>query len=445
MDVIISGWVWLPKSELTSNQIVNMEKMLTVCPRKIGDYPGDDPDPIPLYQHNGTHFGVPREFFFKYRRNIHRPVFKITSGSENWHPVDFVGTLRYDQRRVVDETVTQFEAGRLGGIIQAKPGYGKTVVGLAIAAKLRVPTLVVVHKEFLMDQWKERIEKFLPGAKIGRIQQNECDFLGKTIVLGMVHSLAGNLTYPDALWLWPGFVITDETHRISARTWCVVPPKFLAKYRLGLTATPRRKDGAEDIFWNHIGSIIFASKEERLKPVVKRVWSKFDLVHTNRFNPNLAPRPLLIRLLVESRHRNQMIVDQLVAALAAGRKCLILSERLKHLDLLEAHLKNLWPKAIGDVSIGRYVGGQKKEQLAKSATAKAIFATVQYAAEGLDIPALDTLILATPMSDVEQAVGRIQRPFDGKKQPIVVDIRDDSIPMFEAMGRKRDRFYNKVT
>jgi superfamily II DNA or RNA helicase len=79
-----------------------------------------------------------------------------------------------------------------------------------------------------------------------------------------------------------------------------------------------------------------------------------------------------------------------------------------------------------------------------AAKAQVIFATSQYASEGLDIPALDTLVLASPMSDVEQAVGRIQRPFDGKKDPIVVDVRDDSIPMFEAQARKRDRFYERV-
>ena len=91
------------------------------------------------------------------------------------------------------------------------------------------------------------------------------------------------------------------------------------------------------------------------------------------------------------------------------------------------------------------MGGRTKEQLARSAKAKVIFATIQYAAEGLDIPELDTLFLTTPMSDVEQAVGRIQRPSPGKKDPIVVDFRDDAISMFEAMGRKRDRFYKRVT
>ena len=441
----VDGWAWFPKSELTPHQIVNMERMLTVHPQKIGDYPGEEPEPIPLYIHGDGEFGVPREFFFSNRRAVHNIDLQVTEGAKDWWPAEFVGTLRPEQKTALNEVVSMFHAGRMGGIIQAKPGWGKTVVALAIAAELGVPTLVVVHKEFLMDQWMERIEKYLPAAKIGRVQQDGCDFEGKTVVMGMVHSLGGDQPYPEALWEWPGLVIVDECHRIGARTWAPVPPRFRAKYRLGFTATPRRKDGADDVFWQHIGPIIFAGKEERLKPVVKRVWSRFKLVKTDRFNPNLAPRALILRFLCASVHRNDLIVDQLISALVAGRKILVLSERLNHLQRMEAQLRKLWPTVVGEVSIGQYVGGRTKVQLERSAKAKVIFATSQYASEGLDIPALDTLFLTTPMSDVEQAVGRIQRPYHGKKDPIVVDFRDDAIPMFEAMGRKRDKFYTRLT
>lgn len=444
MDVLIDGWAWLPKADLTPDQIVNLERMLTVHPQKIGDYPGDPPVPIPLFEHNGSRFGVPREFFFQNRRAVHNVTFDVSDGSDDWWPAEFVGQLRPEQRASVEEVVAMFKAGRMGGIMQAKPGWGKTVVALAVAAALKRPTLVVVHKEFLMDQWVERVEKFLPAARVGRVQQDVCDFRGKTIVMGMVHSLGG-ANYEPAFYEWPGLVIVDECHRIGARTWAPVPAKFKARYRLGFTATPRRKDGADDVFWQHIGPILFAGKEERLKPVVKRVWTNFKLVKTDRFNPHLAPRPLLVRFLCGSRHRNDLIVSQVTQALVAGRKCLILSERLKHLQDLQSQLRKEWPSSLGEVSTGEYVGGRTKEQLARAAEAKAIFASVQYAAEGLDIPALDTLFLVTPMSDVEQAVGRIQRPFSGKKDPIVVDFRDDAIPMFEAMAVHRDKFYKRVT
>jgi len=306
-----------------------------------------------------------------------------------------------------------------------------------------MPTLVVVHKEFLMDQWIERIRTFVPGAKVGKVQQSECDFRGKTFVLGMVHSLSGNSSYPDELWQWPGCVIFDEVHRVAARTWCPVPAKFLAKYRLGISATLRRKDGADAVFWENIGPVIFEAHEERLVPVIKRVWSTFSLSKTDRFNPHLAPQSLLLRFLCASRERNDLIAGQVVAAVRAGRKCLVLSGRLNHLEALEVLIRKLWPAATGGESVGWYVGGRSKGQLIEAAKAKVIFGTIQYCSEGLDIPSLDTLFLTTPMSDVEQAVGRILRPSDGKKNPIVVDIRDDMVPMFEAMGKKRERFYQR--
>lgn len=444
MKVVIDGYAWLPKSGLTPEQVVNLEEMLTIHPRKVGDYPGEPPAPIPLFANEKDRFGIPREFFFERRRPVHEVDLQVTEGSDDWWPAEFVGTLRPEQQVAVDEVARQLRSERMGGIIQAKPGWGKTVAALALAAKLRVPTLVVVHKEFLMDQWIERVEKFLPAARIGRVQQDVCDFEGKTIVMGMVHSLGSNTRYPDALWEWPGLVVVDEVHRIGARTWAPVPPRFRAKYRVGFTATPRRKDGADDAFWQHIGPIIFSGKERRLTPLVKRVWTKFALVKTDRFNPQLASRSLILRFLCASRHRNDLIVDQLLAALIAGRKILVLSERLNHLDRLENQLRKLWPSQAGEVSIGQYVGGRTRTQLERAAKAKVIFATKQYAAEGLDIPALDTLFLTTPMSDVEQAVGRIQRPFEGKKDPIVVDFRDDRIPMFESQGRTRDRFYARL-
>ena len=445
MDVEVDGWAWLPKDELTPAQIINLENMLMVYPQKAMEAE-DDPEPVPLFRNENTRFGIPREFFFSNKRPIHKVHLNLTNGSSDWWPAEFIGTLRAEQNTAADLVLSMFNSGRYGGIIEAKPGWGKTVCALAIAARLKVPTLVIVHKEFLVNQWSERIQTFIPAAKIGRVQQNECDFRGKTIVIGMVHSLGteNENKYPDELWEWPGLVITDECHRIGARTWAPVPPKFNAKYRLGFTATPRRKDRAENVFWYHLGPILFAGKEERLKPIVKRVWSKFKLIKTDRFNPNLAPRSLLLKFLCASSHRNEMIVLQIVKAIQAGRKCLVLSERLNHLQRLENILRGMWPMDAGEVSIGKYVGGMKASQLEISAKKRVIFATFQYAAEGLDIPPLDTLFLTTPKSDVEQSVGRILRPYEGKKPPIVVDIRDDAIPMCEAQGRKRDKYYDRV-
>lgn len=212
-----------------------------------------------------------------------------------------------------------------------------------------------------------------------------------------------------------------------------------------MTATPRRKDRADNVFWYQIGPILFDASEQRLRPKVRRVYTDFRVVKTASFNPSLAPRTLLIRFLVSSKPRNRAIAEQLVLALRAGRKILVLSERLKHLDLIAQAVREACKDAEVVVpTFGKYVGGRNRAQLDEAAQAQVILATSQYAQEGLDIPALDTLFLTTPMSDVEQAVGRILRPSPGKKEPIVVDFRDDHVPMFRKMSDYRESTYVKL-
>ncbi len=186
MDVLVNGWAWLPKAELTASQLVALKKTLTIEPRRTSVEQKTEPEPIPLWTETATHIGIAREYFFQNRRPHHTVEWGVTEGSTDWHPAKFEGQLRPEQQTAMTEVLKRFHAGQLGGIIQAKPGWGKTVTALAIAAKLKVPTLVVVHKKFLMDQWIERIQgnpeegrqAFLPDARVGRVQQYECDFRG---------------------------------------------------------------------------------------------------------------------------------------------------------------------------------------------------------------------------------------------------------------------------
>ena len=280
-----------------------------------------------------------------------------------------------------------------------------TVFSCALIAEMRVPVLVVVHKEFLMDQWKQRIEAFLPGAQIGIAQGPKADFKGKHVVMGMVHSLAAHDYGPD-FYNYFGMTIVDECHRIGSATWSQVPAKFPARWRLGLSATPRRLDGCDNVFYYHIGPLIFTSKEVRMKPKIRYVHitpTEFHLVHTPNFNPNLIKKALLLRFMCKSPRRNQVIINQIILALKAGRKCLVVSERLQHLQDLETMLYASWKAEDGSKpSVGFYIGGQEQEALDEAAKARCIFATNQLVQEGLDIPPLDTLFMTTPLSNIEQ-------------------------------------------
>lgn len=448
MKVIVGEWAWLPKAELTLVQIQALKHALTVQPRKVGDHPGEPPGPIELFvdsEETGL-FGVPREYFLAHRKPHHEVVYHLTEGDKStWPgPFEFRGTLRDVQEEAISTAINKIKSDSLGGIIRLTPGAGKTVLSCALMARLQVPTLVVVHKEFLVRQWQERIEQFLPGAKVGRVQQDECAYQGKHIAIGMVHTLAAR-DYPREFLEWPGLIVVDEVHRIGAATWAPVPARFKARWRIGLSATPKRKDGADNVFLYQIGEVLFASNEQRMRPKIRRVPTDFHLVKTERFNPNLVPKSLKMTFLCESAARNRLIIERLIMALEAGRKVIVLSERLKHLRFLESELRRVWPIGKGPTpTTGFYVGGQSEEALDVAAEANCIFATSQFAAEGLDIPALDTLFLTTPMSDVEQAVGRILRPFEGKKEPIVVDFRDDKVNQFKRNGASRDKLYERI-
>ena len=444
MKVIVDGRAWIQKSDLTASQLNNLRETLTVTPQKTSEHEDEAPEPLPLYAETKDAIGVPRQYFMERKRDVHEVDLQVTEGDHaRWAgPIKFAGSLRQEQQEALDVVVPKLKAGLLGCIIQAVPGWGKTVACLALIDALKVPTVVVVHKEFLRDQWIDRIKEFLPEAKVGLAQGDICDYTGKHIVVAMVHSLAKPGRYPDSFYNWPGLVITDETHRVGAKTWSPVPAMFPSRYRVGVTATPRRKDGCENVFFYHIGRILFRAKEKRLLPRVRRVWSNFRFVKTPNFNPNVCSRSIQINILCKSRARNRLIIDQLVLAVKAGRKILVLSERLEHLATLE---KLLLKEMDGnEPSTGYYVGGMSPDERRESATKTVIFATVQYAAEGMDIPPLDTLFMTTPNSDVEQAVGRILRPFEGKKEPVVVDFRDDKVVRFRRNGEARDKYYKRL-
>lgn len=453
MQIEVGGWAWLRAADLSPSQKEYLRRVLTVYPRKIADYDDGDDSPILLYREEDSRFGVAREFFLQKQKSSHDVRLLVSSGDKSHWPGDFPpfnGTLRLEQEQALLHVLGVFSNGTLGGIVKAPPGWGKTVWACSLMARMNVPSLIVVHKEFLVDQWVKRIlngdpdkniPPFLPGAEVGIVQRNRCDFYGKHIAVGMVHSLVSH-DYPDAFFRWPGLVIFDETHRVAAKTWSRVPPRFAAKYRIGLSATPRRKDGAEAVFFYHIGKVLFEGKERRLTPSIRRVTTNFRIVRTPNFNPTLVKLPLLLRFMCANEQRNQLIINQLVLAVQAGRKIMVMSHRLNHLKRLHEMFTKTWKPENGSLpSVGYHVGGMSESDRESAARCCVVFATVQYVSEALDIPDLDTLFLTTPMSDIEQAVGRILRPYEGKKNPIVVDFIDQYVRFCVDAAEARERQY----
>jgi len=354
-----------------------------------------------------------------------------------------------------DALIRQFLAGMefgstpmRGGILCAACGTGKTVMATKLMSILGVTALVVVHKEFLAEQWKEKLLEFtdLKEEDIGIVQQTKCKFEGKKVVLAMVQSIMDPSKYPEEFLSWPGVCIYDETHRMSAPLFQSAIPWFPAKYRIGVTATPRRSDGLQPVFEWHIGKIlatmpggnevlpkIYQVKFETYVPESFYIWRGKDNEIIKTFLGKL------VTILAEMEKRNLWLSKEIAKAATSGRKIMVLSDRREHLDILHKMLESMKQ----DFSIGYYIGGMKKSEREESAQADIILATYAMAKEGLDIPEIDTLFLATPKTDVEQSVGRILRYHEDKKEPLVVDIVD-SLPFCEDFAGKRRRQYKKL-
>lgn len=346
--------------------------------------------------------------------------------------IKFVGTLR-DTTRQNEAFTKAIETGH--GILSLPCGYGKTTVALAIASHWKYRTMIVVHKEFLAIQWEERIQQFCPGAKIGRVQRDKIEIDGCDFVIAMLQSLSMK-EYTFEQFETIGCVIIDEAHHICAQVFSQSMFKVCPRHIYGLSATPDRKDGLTKVLKWFAGDVFFAV-ERKQQDQVEVFPIQFDIPMYRHAPPvNRVGKLSLVEMitdLVNSRERNKMIISEVKKLLKTTRHILVLSDRRAHCEFLNSQFP--------DVS-GLYMGGMKRDDLESSSKKQVIFATFSQAHEGLDIPSLDTVMLATPKSDIVQSIGRVMRETSGKKHnPRIYDIVDHWSVLF-AMFVKRKRVYN---
>jgi superfamily II DNA or RNA helicase len=308
-------------------------------------------------------------------------------------------------------------------------------MALAFSAQLKVRTMIVVHKEFLANQWVDKIKEFCPGATIGRVQGDTFD-IEKDFVIAMIQTMCMR-EFDKKAFDSIGLLVVDEAHHIGAPAFSQFMFKVCPRYTLGLTATPERKDGLTRLLYWFLGPEFF--KVERVNQGTTKVTTLNYTDQAFKESPpvtrfgqlNMAG---MINIVTELEARNDLIVQTAEDALADGRRVLVLSDRREHCFYLQNRLGS---------NAKLYVGGMKEADLAKSAKSPIVVATFQLAHEGLDIPALDTVILATPKSDIKQSIGRIMRETAGKlNDPLIFDIADQW-SVFFAMYRKRLKVYRE--
>ncbi len=355
--------------------------------------------------------------------------------------INFKGKLRDYQEPIVDaymKSTKNIWGG--GGLLDIPCGYGKTCLALYIATVLKKKTLVIVHKSFLLNQWIERINEFVPKAKVGKIQGQIIDIEGKDIVIGMLQSLSMK-NYPASMFNSFGLTIVDECHHISSEVFSRSLLKVVTKYTLGLSATMKRKDGLTDVFKMFLGDVVYKiNRETEDNVLIKRIDYKSndeefeETIFDYRGNPQYSS---MITKLCDYNHRSEFIIQVIKKELKEkpDQQIMILGQNksiLKYLhDAIE--YRNL-------ATVGYYIGGMKEADLKISERKKIVVATYAMAAEGLDIKSLSTLMLVTPRTDVVQAVGRILRVKHDR--PLVIDIVDTH-DVFQRQWKKRFTFYKK--
>jgi superfamily II DNA or RNA helicase len=363
-----------------------------------------------------------------------------------------------EQTRVVQETVALLKQGH-SFVTKAPTGFGKTFVGSEVIAQVGKKTLVVVHKEELLDQWLKAFKEVLGldfSNGVGLIQGDRCDTVGKKIVLAMVQSIAKDDRYPEFHFRDFGFAVWDEVHRVGADFFSNSCFRVPALLRWGVSASDR-KDGREEVIEAHIGPVKVESTEAPMgfKVIVqdsgwhcpqRRKVDKAGRVVMDGGKAVMVPIEHspgkcahIVRMLVHNHNRNKIITNFAVQAVKNfGRKVIIQSETREHLEILASLIA---ASGVPSHQITFYVGGLTKAQREKAKLGSFILATYQQTAEGTDIPELDTLIMATPKSDVLQIVGRVRRFLENKLEPLVFDLRDDSSPVFTAYAKSRDKWY----
>jgi superfamily II DNA or RNA helicase len=435
------------KSSLSQHELDELKKELTVSPVNHMLQPNQVPS-FPLFLESSKKVYVPK-YFGLMRYGAAALDDRLPEGSNI--DVTFTGKMRPEQMRPVDAFLTAAnDPTKRGGILSLPCGSGKTVIALHILARLKKKTMIIVHKDFLLQQWRERIQQFMPGARVGLIKAKHLDVVDKDVVIASVQSLSMK-AYPESTFSDIGLVVIDEVHRTGTEVFSKALQKVNFKYSLGLSATVNRKDGLTKVFVWFIGDVVYkvARRTDRMDVVMREFFAKDPAYCSEYFSfGNKLNTSRMLNSVCDYEQRTRMIVDiiqDVYHRSDCSRRFLILSDRKSQLtrihDMLKAPCEGNHQMTI---TSGFYIGGMKPAALEESLTKHVILATFSFASEGFDAQHLDTLVLASPKTDIEQSVGRILRVQGPSRRnvPLVIDIVD-AFSVFERQADKRRRFYKK--
>ena len=338
------------------------------------------------------------------------------------------------------------------GLICAPTAFGKTAVAAWLIAKRKTNTLVMVHRQQLLDQWRERLAMFLeiPIDEVGQIGGGKTKRTGR-IDVAVIQSLHRDKEVKDFVAEY-GHVIVDECHHLSAFTFERVIRQVKAKFVVGLTATPTRKDGHHPIIYMQCGPTRFSLGVRAMTDSTPFDHIVVPQLTEFRMAGDGADATIqdIYSALVTDEARNEFIVRDVIHAVQSGRSPLVLTGRTDHLSRLESALAGKIPNIfLLKGGMGRKQRRSVRELLAgvPDSEQRLILATGSYIGEGFDDARLDTLFLAMPISwrgTLQQYVGRLHRLHDNKRVVEVYDYVDANVRMLARMYERRLKGYGDM-
>lgn len=411
---------------------------------------GNTPKTLSLYELRGNALILP----FGILRDVQHFLWGHPCTSEFPEPVEIAYGGEVPLYSYQDDAVNVVKECRYG-ILQSPAGSGKTQMGIALVMRYGRRALWLTHTADLLNQSKARAERYMDKRLIGTITEGKVN-IGQGITFATIQTMCRlDLAQYKDLW---DVIIVDECHRVAGTPTAMtqffkVLNSLSARHKYGLSATVHRADGMIPATYALLGHVVHTVPDEAVKDKIMQVGIKplgtgVKLSRECLNTDGTINYTKLISYLCENKERTHYIGSWIVAE--ADHPCLILSDRLNHLEAL----MNTLPRSMREMSV--MISGKMTTKKGKAEREQAIedmrtgrkrylFATYSLAKEGLDIPCLERLFLTTPQKDyavITQSIGRIARTHEGKKPPIAYDFVDD-IGFLVKSYKKRCSTYRK--
>ena len=461
MDIRIGGWAWLPMNQMTDESVDWLKKNLT-----IADVSHRKPVLHRAYVEDDGYLGIPRSFMRESATKSHSfedctadgdwPVKELAPEDALWAPdqdddhesltlIDSVSCEKSeeffssDQKRGIS-AILKALAISMDGVALFHSEQSAAKVCLSLIRSLKRRTLIVTPPGSSMSMWETVIGRFLPDARVGHIIRMDRSNFTDHITLTTVDHLSYAIERDKLLAGEFGFIISHHIHRMDPGRWAKSVGFFDAGRRLGISEPSASfATGLSRVYSYHLGGPVFCAKSDSTIPRIRKVDTGWKVSSWDRANPQFISKESLLKHICVNSKYNKSVVDQVVLALAAGRKVAVFSDKVTHLKTLKLSIESSWSGARKVVDF--MLDGMSPDEIARSADSDVILTTFGFAKSMPEVLDLDTVVLATPVRDPLTAADVCRKRDPDKKDPVIVDMRCDDVPVCRNYARSRDAAY----